>query len=287
MFILFLAFLGALQIVNSGLFSVAQSNIVSNCFFSMSVDNIWLAETCTVNTNIYKFNGTAFNKLSYTIPLASKGCQISVNSYGSFIAQAIGSNIIVYKINDTLATLAFNKTYSSCNSIVIDIATNGTFMTIGLWNNTGSTSMIVAFLKYNGTTYINYGSNNTFLNAVGRPFNMSQMGTMMAIYVGAFYTSAKYLRFFNNTGSGFSQISSTSISEYYIMAISPSGSYYARLQLISGTYNIIFYTYNNIPYPNATAPYPNVTTGIPNGTALSIKFLRNGLTDYLYLINSN
>jgi len=167
MFILFLALFAILQVANSGLFSVAQSNIVSNCYYSMSVDNIWLAESCNKSaTNMYKFNGTAFNKLPYTIPLSpifGIDIQISVNAYGNFIAQTNFTILLAYKFNDTAATLVLNKTYSGYYDVTISMATRGTTIMYATEPSTG-TAAVIGFLKYNGTNYVNYGSTTTFLN---------------------------------------------------------------------------------------------------------------------------
>jgi hypothetical protein len=50
---------------------------------------------------MYKFNGTAFNKLPYTVPFSGDKVQLSVNNYGNFIAQANATDIVVYRISDT------------------------------------------------------------------------------------------------------------------------------------------------------------------------------------------
>ena len=126
--ILFFTLFAVLQIAYSGLFSVAQNNIVSNCSFALSADNLWLAETCDSATNMYKFNGTAFNKLPYTIPLSGSGCQMSVNAYGNFIAKANGTTAYAYKFNETSATNVLNKTFA-LNYLSFAMASNGTTIT--------------------------------------------------------------------------------------------------------------------------------------------------------------
>jgi len=165
--IAFLALFGVLQIVNSGLFSVVQSNIVSNCSFAMSVDNIWLAETCVNATNMYKFTNGVFIKLPYTIPLTpsfSVSCQISVNAYGNFIAQTRNNLLLVYNFNDTWAspTPVLNKTFSGYNYVVISIATNETTMMYAAESSAYGATANIGFLKYNGSTYISHGGGYSF-----------------------------------------------------------------------------------------------------------------------------
>lgn len=74
MWIFFLALLGLLHVINSGVLSVVDSHITTGlCPRSqMTVDHIWLVESCSSTptmANVYKWNNITFQKLPYTIPL--------------------------------------------------------------------------------------------------------------------------------------------------------------------------------------------------------------------------
>jgi hypothetical protein len=69
------------SIVSCGFYSQIQSNISSSCSFLMSRNAVWLVERCSNASFIYKFNGTAFNKLPLSIPFTSDCRSIRINAF--------------------------------------------------------------------------------------------------------------------------------------------------------------------------------------------------------------
>ncbi len=83
------------SIVSCGFYSQIQSNISSSCSFLMSRNAAWLVERCSNGSFIYKFNGTAFNKLPLSIPFTSD-CLLTVNAAGNFLFQAFLTSFQVF-----------------------------------------------------------------------------------------------------------------------------------------------------------------------------------------------
>ena len=228
LFFMIIAFL-ALS-CNSIQFSLVQNITMPNsCYFKLSSDSLWLAESCDSGgfsfTYIYSWNGSAFNKLSYTLPAAFNidffefmictTCGATYNGSYFVLVESDPRFLRVYLITTASATQIYFGNFSTFGQIQIAASRKNKMVAVVKVPNTGTTVTLMHLLCSRGTCQV-YGSSFSInIGATGtlKGTSMSDSG-LYSTY--AYYTTTSVVyKTYNNTGTGYTALYSKTATAFF------------------------------------------------------------------------